>query len=123
MIQDLGIYNNEVNELRRIDLTRYESIFQVAKNGKYFFYNILKKINIPDTIDKDYYFEITTNSITPLTTLSFNYYNTQDLWWLICITNNIQNPINNIEVGTKLKILNRDIVDNVITRIHSTIRS
>lgn len=121
MIEDLNKHNNEVSGLGIINYTRYENIFKVAKNDKYYFYNILKKIRIPENINKRYYIEITVNSIVPLTSLSYKYYKTQDLWWLICITNDIINPINNIEVGTKLKILNPNVVDRVIKEINSQI--
>ena len=48
MITDLEKYQNQVAELPTIEDVRYENIFKVAKTDKFFFYNIIKKISIPD---------------------------------------------------------------------------
>tara|TARA_E500000318_G_C3569248_1_gene217100 strand:- start:4740 stop:5111 length:372 start_codon:yes stop_codon:yes gene_type:complete len=123
MIKDLQLYHNDIEELSKLSYTRYENIFQIAKNNNYYFYNILKKINFPDNIDSRSYNEVIVSSSVPYTTLSFKYYDTQDLWWLICMVNNIKNPITNIKAGTKLKILSVDAVNQVLAAIDNTIKN
>lgn len=122
MIDDLQKYRNEINELVNIKYTRYENIFQVAKNDNYYFYNILKKVNIPDDIDSRLFDEVIVTTNIPYTTLSQQYHGTQDLWWLICLVNKIQNPITNIKAGTKLKILTNDAVNRVLAAIEENLK-
>ena len=123
MIEDLQKYNNEINELSKIDYTRYENIFQVAKEDKFFFYNLLKKVNIPENLDSRFFTEVIIDIVAPYTTISNRYYGTQDLWWLICITNNITNPVPVMKPGTKLKILNPDIVNRVLSEINNQLKN
>lgn len=122
MVEDLQQYHNEIKELASIPYTRYENIFQVAKNNNYYFYNILKKIIIPDNIDSRLFYEVIITDNIPYTTLSYKYYNTQDLWWLICLVNKITNPINNITPGAKLKILKNDAVNRLLANIEDNLK-
>lgn len=117
MITDLEQYQNEIKELPSLDDVRYENIFKLAKSEKYFFYNIIKKISIPDDIQSDIYYELRINSNKPWTTLSNEVYGTQDLWWLICLTNKIYNPINNPELGAVYKIISPDFVNPILAEI------
>ena len=123
MIEDLQKYNNDISDLTTIPYTRYENLFKVAKNNNYYFYNILKKIVIPENIDSRLFSEVIITDNIPYTTLSYRFYNTQDLWWLICIVNNIINPVNNITPGTKLKILKNDAVNRLLAFIDQNINN
>ena len=87
----LLIAQNNINTLPTLDDTRYENIFKLAKDDKFFFYNIIKKISIPDDIQSEVYIEIRVNSKQPWTTLSNTIYGNQNLWWLICLVNKIYN--------------------------------
>ena len=42
---------------------------------------------------------------------------TQDLWWLICIVNKIQNPIDNPKLGEVYKVIKADYVSLILTEI------
>ena len=48
------------------------------------------------------------------TNISFNFYGTIDLWWLVCKMNDINNPFERLNPGTILKILNREYVNSII---------
>ena len=98
MITDLEQYQNQITDLPNLEEVRYENIFKVAKSDKFFFYNIIKKITIPEDLQSDIYYELRINSNKPWTTLSHDVYGTQDLWWLICLVNNIFNPMFNLIV-------------------------
>ncbi len=37
--------------------------------------------------------------------ISYSFYNTPALWWVLCIMNNVQNPFEEIEPGQETKIL------------------
>ena len=99
MITDLQQYQNDIKDLPFIQDVRYENIFKLAKSDKFFFYNIIKKITIPKDIQSEIFYEIRINSNKPWTTLSNDIYGTQDLWWLICLLNEVYNPINNPKLG------------------------
>ena len=123
MITDLEKYQNEIAELPTIEDVRYENIFKVAKTDKFFFYNIIKKISIPDELQSDIYYELRINSIKPWTTLSQDVYGTQELWWLICLVNNVYNPINNPELGAVYKIIKPDYVNPILIEIKKLTRN
>ena len=122
MITDLEKYQNEIANLPNIEDVRYENIFKVAKTDKFFFYNIIKKISIPDELQSDIYYELRINSNKPWTTLSQDVYGTQELWWLICLANNVYNPINNPELGTVYKIIKPDYVNPILIEIKKLTR-
>ena len=123
MITDLEKYQNEIAELPTIEDVRYENIFKVAKDDKFFFYNIIKKISIPDELQSDIYYELRINSNKPWTTLSYEVYGTQELWWLICLVNKVYNPINNPELGAVYKIIKPDYVNPILIEIKKLTRN
>ena len=117
MITDLEQYQNNITTLPTLDDTRYENIFKLAKDDKFFFYNIIKKISIPDDIQSEVYIEIRVNSKQPWTTLSDTIYGNQNLWWLICLVNKIYNPINNPELGSVYKVIKPEYVNTILQEI------
>ena len=117
MITDLEQYQNNITELPSLDETRYENIFKLAKSDKFFFFNIIKKLSIPDDIQSEVYIEMRVNSKQPWTTLSNTIYGNQNLWWLICLVNNIFNPIDNPELGAVYKIIRPDYVNPILAEI------
>lgn len=52
-----------------------------------------------------------------LTTLSYRFYKTIDLWWLICKTNGISDPTLKIAAGTRLKIPSSQVAKFVVDEI------
>ena len=123
MITDLEKYQNEIAELPTIEDVRYENIFKVAKDDKFFFYNIIKKISIPEDLQPDLFYELRINSNKPWTTLSQEVYGTQELWWLICLANSVYNPINNPELGAVYKIIKPDYVNPILIEIKKLTRN
>ena len=123
MITDLEKYQNEIAELPTIEDVRYENIFKVAKDDKFFFYNIIKKISIPDELQSGIYYELRINSNKPWTTLAHEVYGTQELWWLICLINKVYNPINNPELGAVYKIIKPDYVNPILIEIKKLTRN
>ena len=88
---NIGNYQNSVANLPQLGDERYENIFKVYNikdaDKNYNFYNILKKVNIPDTLDESLLGFYTSNTNLPWTILSHKLYNTQHLWWLIFLIN------------------------------------
>lgn len=118
-IIDLNKTRNNVVDLDNLEKYRYENIFKIGKNNNYFFYNILKTIQIPDNLNVDIFYYKTINTRRPLTSISYDIYGTQDLWWLIILTNKIINPVDIITPGTNLKIIKPEYVNEIIAAIRT----
>lgn len=108
------------------DPERYENIFNLYElqneNGdNYVFYNILSKITFPDDLNPNIFDYYVVEDKIPLTTLSYNIYNTQHLWWLIVVLNKIQNPVKLIEAGSIIKTIKVDYLDLVFDSIKEKI--
>jgi len=103
---DLGKFQNQINKLGSLSPNRYENIFKLYQDENFiYFYNILNSVIVPDKIDKSFYYTITINRKVPWTTISYEQYGNIDLWWLICLFNQIKNPIKYAEPGQELKVL------------------
>jgi hypothetical protein len=114
-----GNYQNNIFDLENLNLTRYENIFRIFNTGdkNFYYYNIVKKIVIPDNLDERLFYNVTLPNGTPLTTFSYNLYGTIDLWWLILIINNITNPIKGLPAGKKVKLLKPQFVEQILDSI------
>ena len=53
----------------------------------------------------------------PWTALSQQVYGDQNLWWLICLTNKIYNPIDNPVPGSVYKVIKPEYVNTVLQEI------
>jgi len=49
--------------------------------------------------------------------ISYKIYGTINLWWLICKMNDIQEPIKEIETGTRIKILKENYLEIILESI------
>lgn len=117
--------HNDIKNLStgKISPINYENIFNVFIDSdivdEKYFYNILKTIIVPENLDESYYFDYIVRGGETYTMLSNDIYGDPRGWWLICIANNIHNPIKFPESGTKLKILNRNIAKSILTKINN----
>lgn len=119
-----GQYQNNISQLPGLEPYRYENIFKVYQTGDkdYYFYNILKKIEIPKDINNQVFDVILFPPRTPFTSLSYAIYGTTYLWWLICVVNDIKNPFDTSLVGKKIKILKRDYIKPVLDSIQQQLQ-
>jgi len=109
---------NNIQELPRLNTENLENIFNVYQNKSgYYYYNLLETIvfpkNLPPNLFKTY-------SIVPGDTwpyISFKAFNTPNLWWLILLVNNINNPLSKLEIGKSLLIPNNSVVQDVLAKI------
>lgn len=117
----LGNYQNNIIDLKNLDLTRYENIFKVYGTGdkNFYYYNINKKISIPDNMDERLFYHVVLPKGIPLTTLSYNAYGTIDLWWLILILNNITNPVKSLPDGKKIRLLKPQYIEQILDSIET----
>jgi hypothetical protein len=114
-----GNYQNDINELKELELYQYENIFKLYQTGEkeFYYYNIIKKITLPKDIDNEYFFTYNIQKNTPFTTLSYQAYGTTQLWWLICIVNDIKFPQDPKLVGKTIKIIKREYIKPILDSI------
>lgn len=121
---DLGNYQNNIPELQPLNNFRYENIFKMYKDkGSKFYYNITKKITLPSDLDPSQFLYYPVKKRMPWTMISFNIYQTIELWWLLCIVNNIQNPVDQPKSGTIIKALRPDLVTSVLNDIKAQLNT
>lgn len=112
---------NEISALPKLDIERIENIFNVyqteEETGKKYYYNILQTIafpqNLPPTMFQAY--NIQRNDTWPL--ISFKFYNTPNLWWLILLANNIVNPIKFPDFGEEILIPTEGLIKLILAQI------
>ena len=111
---------NNIAELPNLASNHLENLFQVEQDedGMYYY-------DLSDTVylDQDNInpLNYTTHEVTrydSLYTLSLKYYKTKSLWWVIGVTNNIDNPFVLTEnVGEEIKILTPSFVGEMLKTI------
>jgi hypothetical protein len=115
-------HQNDIPDLP--NLTKYvlENLFPVHKdeNDRYF-YNIIRTVTAPETLSTDKCYKYRVPAPTPLTNLSYRIYGRMELWWLICIVNKIDNPVQLIEAGTVLKVIKTSHIDEILGKIRRSI--
>ena len=113
-----GQYQNNIEELPKLSPSRYENIFKLYKTDyNQYYYNILNTIQLPDDINPAIFYNITVSEKMPWTMISFNEYQTMDLWWLICLTNKIDNPLKLADIGKNLKIIRQEFLKFILDEI------
>lgn len=89
-MDQLGNYQNNIDDLESLDITDYERIFKIYtknENDKdYYFYNILKKIDFP-VLDEQYIGFYNVKSDMPLTKVSYDIYDDIKSWWIVYLLN------------------------------------
>jgi hypothetical protein len=118
MITELNKNRHEMSELGVLDDEMYENIFSVYMKDNHYVYNILKRVTLPPgAIDTEFFTYEVITAETPWTSISYRYYQTIKLWWVLCVLNNILNPVYNIRAGTVIKVLKPAYLQEVLNAI------
>lgn len=109
----------EVTNPQKLSLYRFENFFKVFQDDieGNLFYNILKNVSIFPANDTSIEDEYIVRPHDTWVYISYKQYNTIDLWWLVCEYNQIQNPTDFPEPGTKIKLLKSNYVHAVISEL------
>ena len=125
-ITEIGLYVSDIPSYPDIETVSYENFFKLhVHNNEFAFFNLLKKINIlTNTTDVDPSFFITYNIDVdvPWVLLSYKIYGTLNLWWLICLVNNIQDATKNPVLGTQIKAIKPQFVGSIVNQINIQLR-
>lgn len=111
---------NDIKDIStKLGLNHYENIFNVySDSDNNYFFNILKKINVPDNV-ADYYYDV--YLVEPgdtWTSIAYNKYGATTLWWIVCLANSVQNPINMPIPGTSYRLFKPEIVEHIINEVN-----
>lgn len=112
-----------IPELKNFSLakTNMANIFSIVKdkNNNYVF-NINDTLNIqPTDTSTNYYIIHYVHNKESYQSISFYYYGTTRLWWIITKFNNIQNVIDLPKPGTALKILKPEMKDFILNSMQN----
>lgn len=120
----LGLYRSEINLLSQLSKNNFENIFRMyTTEDNKFFYNILNSVNMSSDLYPNSYYTIKITKSVPWTVISYNEYASTSLWWLICLANNIINPVEYPAPGTTLKIIYPELVKNVLNEINTKLNN
>jgi hypothetical protein len=114
-----GAFQNDISALPKLATGRYENLFKLYQtDNQQYFYNILNTVQMPDDVNPSLYYTIKVSQRMPWSMISFNEYETMDLWWLICIINKVNNPISFPDVGSELKIIRKEFLRYIFDEIN-----
>lgn len=109
----------DIEDLPKLSIENFENIFNVYKDEKgMYFYNLLNSIIFPKNLPSSLFSQhvIAAGDSWPL--ISYKYYNTPNLWWIILLANDITNPILFPKVGTLLLIPTNDVVREILNQLN-----
>lgn len=115
------MYQKEIDELPLLSDYRYENFFNVYKDNSGYYYNLLRNIDIVSSNNsslEDIY------AVEPQDTwayISYKHYGGIELWWLICIYNQIMDASKMPEPGTLLRLLKPKYVGYVLEQLKTQI--
>ena len=109
---------NQVSSLDKLNPENYENIFNVYRedDGLYY-YNLLQTISFPQNLPATLFTSYTTTYGDTWPFISYKTFNTPNLWWIILLANNVQNPLEPVNPGTILRIPIDVVVKNVLAQI------
>jgi nucleoid-associated protein YgaU len=114
---------NEFLDLPKLSYYRFENFFNIYKDSDndFNYYNLLRSINIFPAEDTDVEESYVIKYSDTWLSISYNIYNTIELWWIICAYNQIQNPTTMPEPGTVIKILKASYISAIINELNKQI--
>ena len=96
----------------------YENIFNMyLDDRKFLAFNILKSVDMPEKLDSAVFKYVLLSGSFPWTKISLEHYGTINLWWLICVTNKIMNPVILPKPGSLLKIIHPEFVSDILEQM------
>lgn len=117
-----GQSQNDISVLPQLNAYNYENLFSVYRDTATdpYYYNILNTVALPATLDPSVYYNyVVPGDFVSWTNLSYKIYGTIKLWWIICLSNNIVNPVQFPTSGATLKIIKPEMVREILNAIKS----
>ena len=112
-----GVFDRQI--VKPLNKNNYANLFDVVNKGDQSYFNLCKGLEFEniDSIDPSLYSEYIITEDDSWTNISYKFYNTIELWWLICKFNHIKNPFKELIPGDVLKIPGTEIKNVVLETI------
>lgn len=113
-------YQNDIIDLPKLSEYNIENLYSIILDDTDgYYYNLSNTLSFPDVpYDETYDLYFPTGSES-WTVISYRFYGTIKLWWLIASFNNIINPIDFPDSTTKLKIPKIEVVRYILDKINN----
>lgn len=118
---DLSKFNEYTKQnLSNSSQLKLFSILDDVSNNTYYL-NIFRSYitNVSSLNNNSFYELYEVDNEDFLDNISFKFYNTAQLWWVICIVNNITNPFEEIYPGKVLRILKSSYIYNILKEVRN----
>ena len=118
---DLSNFNEYTKQnLSNSSQLKLFTILDDVSNNTYYL-NIFRSyiINMSSLNNNSFYelYEVDNNDW--LDNISYKFYNTSQLWWVIAIVNNITNPFEELYPGKVLRILKNSYIYNILKEVRN----
>jgi hypothetical protein len=112
----------DIPELKS-SMYKYENYFNVyeQEDGKRFF-NILRNLSIFPATNSQVEEEYIVRSQDTWYSIAYHYYGSVNLWWIVCLYNQVINPLAPLNPDTNLKLLKTEYVGLVLSELQKQIR-
>lgn len=111
-------------DLPQLSVYRYENFFNIYNDADgQRFYNLLRSINVLPANDSSLEDQYHVQGNDTWIYISYKYYGTMYLWWLVCEYNRINNPTVQPEPGTIIKLLKPNYVWAVLTNLTNQVNN
>lgn len=100
----------------KLENTSILNLFNILEEDDTYFLNIFKPYSINTTTITDmlYYDTYEAEDLDWYDYISFKLYTTPQLWWVVCLTNDVLNPFEELDPGKNLKVLKEFLIPIVI---------
>lgn len=118
---DISQYNKFTQQnLSNSTQLKMFNILEDVRNNTYYL-NIFRSyvINMSALNDSSFYETYEVENDDWFDNISFKFYNTPSLWWVVCIVNNIVNPFEELEPGKILRILKNTHIYSILKEVRN----
>ena len=117
----MNLTQKEKDNLLNLYKEDFANFFNVSFDGENYKFNINKSLYLTgfESMAPSFYHNYEIKERDTWTIISYREYNTIELWWLLCRTNQIWDPTRPLIPGTVIKILNKDVADEITALINN----
>ena len=107
------------NEIKKLDTYDFANLFNVVNKGEKSYFNLCKNIYFDNIqyLTSDMVDTYTIVEDDSWSSISYKFYRTYKLWWLICKVNGITNPFYELIPGKEIKIPSKEMVNSILAVI------
>jgi len=119
-VLDETFYEAAGRRLNNISQLRLMNILQDREDSIKFM-NIFRSYSINTSIESKtvFYDMYSVDNDDWWDTISYKFYDTPLLWWIVAIMNNVVNPFEELVEGTEIKILRKEYLYNILSDIEN----